>query len=414
MDLSLSSTQWNPTDVCETSSPASLLEHGIRCIRQGHYAEGAAFFALARERFTPDQMHLADLLDAFLQSHALHLQAQQALHIASKYFVETDTEQETHLIALEKLLAALEEDTERIPQPHFIAQPLKNSWTHQPPLSLQLPPTHSINKPSLPHSLLKDGDAPPELYFTCFGRFEVRRLGQPILLCSSRNAQSILRYLITQPGHYATSDILQTILWPEDEPSSGHNKLHIAISVLRRSLNDSSAYKRGGGNILCKNGVYYLNPAVVVQTDVGEFLHYYQSGQQTNEGRMAFYEEACRFYTGPFLPEEMYADWSFFQREELSRIYLTMCRVLADYYLKIKRYENAEKWAIAILKENRCNESAHRQLMQIYAAQGRRSEALQQYQRCTLILREALGVQPSPETVLVFQTLLANEPSSSQ
>ena len=129
---------------------------------------------------------------------------------------------------------------------------------------------------------------------------------------------------------------------------------------------------------------------------------------------MALYEKACRFYTGPFLPEEMYADWSFFQREELTRIYLTMCRVLADYYLKIERYEDAEKWAIAILKENRCNESAHRQLMQIYAAQGRRSEALQQYQRCTLVLREALGVEPSPETILVFRALFANEPSSNR
>src|SRR5436305_7702775 len=287
MDISPSSTQGKLTAGCETSSLASLIEQGINCIKQGHNVEGAAFFAHARERFTPDQMHLADLLDAFLQSHALHLQAQQALHLASKYFVETDSEQETHLIALEKLLAALEEDTERIPQPHFIAQPPKNSWTYQPPLSLQLPSTHPINEPSpsLPHSLLKDSDASSELYFTCFGRFEVRRLGQPILLCSNRSAQSILRYLITRPGHDATSDILQNILWPEDEPDSGHNKLHIAISVLRRSLNDGSAYKRGGGYIQCKNGVYFFHPSVVIQTDVGEFLHFYQSGQQTNEGR---------------------------------------------------------------------------------------------------------------------------------
>src|SRR5436305_12042136 len=35
-------------------------------------------------------------------------------------------------------------------------------------------------------------------------------------------------------SHYATSDILQTILWPEGEPDSAQNKLHIAVSVLRR------------------------------------------------------------------------------------------------------------------------------------------------------------------------------------
>ena len=95
-------------------------------------------------------------------------------------------------------------------------------------------------------------------------------------------------------------------------------------------------------------------------------------------------------------------------------MYLTMCKVLADYYMQHKQYEEAAKWTTAMLKENRCHEAAHRQLMQIYAVQGRRSEALQQYQRCKLMLREELGVQPLPETVLLFQALLANErPSNS-
>ena len=125
---------------------------------------------------------------------------------------------------------------------------------------------------------------------------------------------------------------------------------------------------------------------------------------------MAFYEQACALYKGPFLTEDTYADWSFLQRERLSRIYLAICGTLADYYLSKKIYEDATKWATAILQENRCDEAAHRQLIQIYSAQGRRSEALQQYHRCERILHEELGVQPLPETVLVFQALLANEP----
>jgi DNA-binding SARP family transcriptional activator len=105
----------------------------------------------------------------------------------------------------------------------------------------------------------------------------------------------------------------------------------------------------------------------------------------------------------------MYADWSLLQREQLSQTYLTMCRALANYYLDNTNYEDAAKWAKAILKENRCDEAAHRQLIQIYAAQGRRSEALQQYQRCERVLREELEVQPLPETVRLLQALLANE-----
>src|SRR5258708_13611373 len=125
------------------------------------------------------------------------------------------------------------------PQPHSIPQPPKNSQEHLPPQSPQLPSTDfNFEQPSLqPHSPQKDSDFLPALYLTCFGRFEVRRLGQPIPLCSSRSGQSILRYLVVQPGHSATSDAFMALLWPEDEPEVAQPKLHSAISPLRPSLN---------------------------------------------------------------------------------------------------------------------------------------------------------------------------------
>ena len=91
-----------------------------------------------------------------------------------------------------------------------------------------------------------------------------------------------------------------------------------------------------------------------------------------------------------------------------------MCHALTGYYLEARRYEEAEKWAAENLKGDRCDEKAHRQLMQIYFARGQRSEALRQYQRCTRILAEELGVAPTQETVNLLQTLLANESSPAK
>jgi DNA-binding SARP family transcriptional activator len=203
-----------------------------------------------------------------------------------------------------------------------------------------------------------------------------------------------------------------TLLWPEDEPEVAQPRLHTAICALRRSLNHGYTCKPGGGYIVCKNRTYSLNTAILVQTDVDQFLHYYQAGRQASEERVALYEEACRLYTGPFLTEDKYADWSLLQREHLSRVYVEMCKTLTDHYLKVKSYEDAERWATTLLKENRCDEAAHRQLIQVYAAQGRRSEALQQYQRCERILREELAVQPLSETVQIVQMILKNDSSS--
>jgi DNA-binding SARP family transcriptional activator len=200
------------------------------------------------------------------------------------------------------------------------------------------------------------------------------------------------------------------LLWPEDEPAVAHHKLQVAISALRCSLNNGYVTDSGGGYILCKNRVYELNLLVPLRTDVDEFLEYYQAGQQSSGNVMvAYYKRACDLYTGPFLSEDLYNDWSFMRRKQLNQVYLTMCNALAEYCLETGRYEHATRWIGAILKENRCDEAAHRQLMLAYVAQGHRSEALRQYQLCARILAEELGVQPMPETISLFQAILNNE-----
>ncbi len=382
----------------EHSSLIFALERGLHYIQQECYAEGIALLTQAREQLSPDQVQLSTALDAFIQGHILYWQAQQALHHASQRFTEAVNSQQMCLATLHNLLTALIKEKEIPVQTHTesVAQSLKN------------PQQCPVQKPT------EDDQHLPALYITCFGHFEVRRSGRPIALCSNRCGQSILRFLVARQQHYATSDTLLTLLWPEDQAEAALNKLHIAVSALRRSLNHGYSCEPGNGYIVCKNRIYSLNPAVAIHTDWDEFLHYYQAGQQANEERIALYEKACSLYTGPFLSEDIYADWSSPLREELNRIYLTMCNALAEHYIQHKQYEDAIKWTAAILKGNRCDEAAHRQLMQIYAVQGRRSEALQQYQRCKLVLHEELGVQPLPETILLFQTLLADEPSSAQ
>jgi DNA-binding SARP family transcriptional activator len=411
----------------ENSSPGHLLEAGFLCVRQGRYIEGLALFALVRERLSPNQVYLATALDAFMQGHKTYLQAQEELLQASKHFARADAEQQAQIATLENLLSILPEETKKASshtnglqqnaRSNRLLHVLRSSSNDLNPdqLATQLPQRAADdnwgNQSLLPSP--SDSITLPALYIICFRHFEVKRQGKPIVLCSNRHAQTILRYLVVQSEHRATSDTLMTLLWPEDEPEVAQPRLHTAICALRRSLNHGYTDEVGGGYIVCKNRVYYLNPAVAIRTDVEEFLQCYEAERQTNEERVAFYEKACSLYTGPFLSEDLYADWSFLQREHLNRIYLAICRVLTDHYLRTKHYEDAEKWAIAMLKVNRCDEGAHRQLIKVYAAQGRRNEALQQYQRCEYLLREELGVTPLPETTHLFQKLLISEPSST-
>jgi len=357
----------------------------------------------------PNQNDLATALDTFLQRYAGYQLVQQTLLEACIHFAKADVEQKACVNDMLGMLPTLIRGSASFDYPPNL-QPDTNNTPKQFSsfLSIQSP-----REVFFSYASPAEDDAPlPPLSVTCFGRFEVKCQSRSVTLCSNRSGRAILRYLVAKPGHCASSDTLQTLCWPEDEPEVAQRKLYIAISALRRSLHDGSPPDPRNSYILCKNGTYSLNAAVAVHTDVEEFLCHYQAGKQMSEDQekqVACYEQACALYTGSFLPEDIYADWSSQQREQLAQTYLTMCGILTDHYLKVKRYEDAAQTAQAILKENRYDEAAHRQLIRTYAAQDRRSEAIQQYHRCVRLLREELNVRPLHETELLFQQLLTNE-----
>ncbi|GAC1628716.1 MAG: hypothetical protein NVS4B7_17720 [Ktedonobacteraceae bacterium] len=408
----------------EPETPTTkLIEAGFLSIRQGRDAEGLAFFSLARERLSAEQARFAVALEAFIQSRRAYSKAHEELLQASRLFASVDAEQQAQLAALEALSQhIISKSNDPAPVINGLPQNVSdNRLLHvlRPPsedfMPTQLPQrtTQDRKSHSLPLSPVGENTTLPALYVTCFGHFEAKRQGKPIDLCSNRHGQTIFRYLIAQPEHRATSDTLMTLLWPDNESEVSQSRLHTAICALRRSLNHGYSYEPGRGYIICDNRTYFLDPAISIQTDVEQFLHNNQEGRQSSNERIVLYEKACLLYRGPFLLEDKYADWSSLQREHLSRLYIDMCRVLTSHYLHMKKYEDAEKWAIALLKENRCDELAHQQLIQIYAAQGRRSEAWQQYRQCERILQEELALQPLPETRQIIQILIKNNASSN-
>ena len=394
----------------DDSLPIHLLQTALLYIKQAQYKEGIALLVQAAE-LTPNQSHLATTLNTMIESHKLYEHAQEILLQASKDFAKADAQQQAQVIALEKLLPPMQRVEESIAP----SQPDEGS-SHSHPFKL-LPSLAPHSSPEMPDSIMVQAEEKtdlPALSITCFGHFEVKRLDQPVQLCSNRKGQAFMRFLITQVNYKATTDKLISVLWPEDELDIALRKMRVAISALRRSLNEGYVNDNGGGYILCKNGNYYFNPSIRLNTDVDEFLRLYRVGQSASRSARIFhYQQACHLYSGGYLPEDIYADWSFLQREQLSQVHLAMCRALAEYYLDEREYSNAIHWSTVILKENVCDESAHRLLMHAYAAQGRRSEALRQYHRCQQILFEELSVPPMAETEQLFQLIMQGHLSPS-
>lgn len=391
MSLSQSFEQ-NPFTASQESAPLfSLLERGLILMRQGCSVEGIALLAQAREQLLSDQVDLSIALNTLIQGHGTLWKAQQELHQACKRFVEADNQQQISLSALEALLTTRRRELEPSPSTDSITY-------HCPPLLV------STSAPT------KEGTDRFSIYIRCFGHFEVRRHDQSVVVCNNHNGLKVLRYLIARPNHCALAEVLMTLLWPDDEPEVARHKLQVAISALRHALNGDRTGSISRNYVLYKNQTYQLHPATLFHLDIDEFLALYQAGcRAEGDEAVSCYEKACQLYIGPFLMEDLYEDWSSLRREQLSKIYLEMCHSLAEHYLVARCFSRAAEWAMKLLDENRYDEPAYRLLMRAYAGEARRHDAIRQFQRCQQVLFEELGVQPMPETISLFHTILNGE-----
>jgi DNA-binding SARP family transcriptional activator len=369
------------TQVADSACLYPEIEQGLACAATSHYADAATHLLRARALLAPSHTQIVALIDQFIDSHRHFWLAQQGLNEASHRLVATQAEQQACLAALQQIVA--------------------QSIASQPGGTLA-----PVALPSSPAELV----GLPELAITCFGRFGVRRGGEPLALCANRNGQAILRYLAAQPQHSAPVYVLIELLWPHDDLEVARHKLHVAVSALRSSLNAGLPLAKGAGYLVCEGSLYQLNTAARIRVDVDEFVAACQAGRRAGGSvAIAHYEAACQLYGGPFLVEDLYADWTQIRREQLVQMYAEMCAALADDCLERRLYDAAIDWAGRTLHENRCDEAAYRRLMLAYAGAGRRAEALRQFQRCRRVLADEMGIAPAEETTALFEQVQRRE-----
>jgi DNA-binding SARP family transcriptional activator len=364
------------------------LERGVSRAQDDDFATAATHFDRARELLPGEYWSLRASLAAFIDGQSRYRRAERELHEASRRFAAAAAERQGHLAEVRAILA-------------LGVGRANDSGATTPARAPALPGRGGVTG---------QGDRLPPLRINCFGRFVVCRGQEPLAPCQNRNGQAILRYLATQPRHRATMDELMEALWPGQAPETARHKLHCASSALRRALNSGCAGPKEAGYLLYEDGGYAFNPTVAIRIDCDEFQEHFHAGRRTEgAAAIAAFEAACRLYTGPFLPDDLYADWSALRREQLTRMLLTMCAAIAAHYLQAGSPARAVEWSLRILAEDRCDEAAYRLLMRAHALCGNRAEALRQYERCKLTLAEQLGVPPLRPTTDLYEAILRDE-----
>jgi DNA-binding SARP family transcriptional activator len=248
-----------------------------------------------------------------------------------------------------------------------------------------------------------------ELRIALLGPPRVERDGAPIEV-DTRKAIALLAYLALVPDRHGR-DAVAGLLWPDYDQEHARGALRRTLSTLNKAV---------GPGWLAADRTTVGFASTGFWLDVEQFEGLLAGcrghGHPPAEACPACVEplrEAARLHRGDFLAgfalrdSPSFDDWQYFQAERLRRELAGALERLVKAEAGQHRWEDAVDAARRWLALDPLHEPAHRQLMRIYAWNGRRAAALRQFESCRRVLDDELGVPPLEETTALHQAILA-------
>ncbi|MCE7982907.1 MAG: tetratricopeptide repeat protein [Caldilinea sp. CFX5] len=245
-----------------------------------------------------------------------------------------------------------------------------------------------------------------------FGTPRLEQQDRPILI-ALRKAVALLVYLaVTRQPH--SRDALATLLWPENNQTGARANLRRTLydlsQLLGPSLSDQLLVIEAETVSLRTDAPLWLDTVYFQQT-LSTHLSPERATQAVDEATLSALTTAADLYTADFLagftlpdcPD--FADWQFFQSEELRHACLRLLQRLVIIFTEQEKFDDAIRYARRWLQLDPHDEAVHRQLMRLYALTGQPAAALRQYEECVRLLSTALDAKPSAETTALYNVI---------
>jgi len=218
-----------------------------------------------------------------------------------------------------------------------------------------------------------------------------------------RRGRVLFAYLVLNRGRPLPRDELLVAGWGEDTPAAARNALSVLLSKVRHGL--------GANRLRGRTEIELLLPqATFVDVEAAqEGAHRAESCIAEGRWAQAWGPAGIAYHiaTRPFLPG-LEARWIDEWRRRLEEVRLRglECFAAAGLGLGGPALAQAEERARMLTELAPYRETGHRLLMEALAGRGNVAEALRAYERLRVLLREELGVAPSPTVQAVHRRLL--------
>jgi DNA-binding SARP family transcriptional activator len=238
----------------------------------------------------------------------------------------------------------------------------------------------------------------PELRITSFARTRVDTPEGPLRgeWLQQRPGQ-LLKYLVCERNRVVPADVIAEALWP-GTGRHGLGNVRYSMHALREKLEPHRARGSRSAFIVTVQGGYALDRRHV-RIDVDDYDEAISQGlEAASRGDEEFAVErlvdALALYRGDFLADEPYVDWALDERDRLHNLAGRALRALTKIMLGRHDLDAAAEYLEQLAELEPLDAETHRDLLAVWLAQGRRTEASRRYAIFrTRMLRE-FGEEP--------------------
>jgi DNA-binding SARP family transcriptional activator/predicted ATPase len=214
--------------------------------------------------------------------------------------------------------------------------------------------------------------------------------GNTTLDLPTRKSRAFLAYLALSPGMRRSREHLAGTLWERSAEEQARASLRQTLSSLRRALPGTEEWVNADSDSVWLDAQGLEVDALLFER------HAAQGSAEALERAVGLYQG--ELLSGFSLREERFEQWMTAERRRLHERAVQVFSDLVSHYSAADRPDRGIAVATAMLALDPSLEWAHRALMRLYLRSGRREAALRQYQECSRILSEELGVAPAEET----------------